>query len=114
MRPRWTFSARRAALGPTAIIYANSQLLLGGYKAIRENGLSIPADVAVASFEHPDVIDALLPRPTTLKKVEAQIGTAAATMLLSLIESKESWEPREVLIPGTLIIGESCGCKAQV
>ncbi|HWP67805.1 MAG TPA: LacI family DNA-binding transcriptional regulator [Rectinemataceae bacterium] len=98
---------------PTAIIYANSQLLLGGYKAIREKGLSIPADIAVASFEHPDIIDALSPRPTTLKKVEARIGTAAATMLLSLIESKESMAPREVFIPSKLITGESCGCTAR-
>lgn len=98
---------------PTAIIYANSQLLLGGYKAIREKGLSIPADIAVASFEHPDIIDALSPRPTTLKKVEARIGTAAATMLLSLIESKENIAPSEVLIPSKLITGESCGCTAR-
>ena len=98
---------------PTAIIYANSQLLLGGYKAIRENGLSIPSDIAVASFEHPDIIEALSPRPTTLKKVEAKIGTAAATMLLSIIESKENTAPREILIPSKLITGESCGCKVR-
>jgi DNA-binding LacI/PurR family transcriptional regulator len=98
---------------PTAIIYANSQLLLGGYKAIREKGLSIPMDIAVASFEHPDIIDALSPRPTTLEKVETRIGTAAASMLLSLIGSKEKTAPREVLIPSKLIIGESCGCKAK-
>jgi DNA-binding LacI/PurR family transcriptional regulator len=101
---------QRGGSRPTAIIYANSQLLLGGYKAIRENGLSIPADIAVASFEHPDVIDALSPRPTTLKKVEMRIGVAAAAMLLSLIESKENMAPREVLIPSELITGESCGC----
>ena len=95
---------------PTAILYANSQLLLGGYKAIRGNGLAIPKDIAVASFEHPDVIEALSPRPTTLEKVEARIGTASASMLLSLIESKDKTAPSEVLIPSKLIIGESCGC----
>jgi len=98
---------------PTAILYANSQLLLGGYKAIRENGLAIPTDIAVASFEHPDIIDALSPRPTTLKKVETLIGTAAASMLLSLIESKGKAAPSEILIPSKLIIGESCGCAAR-
>ena len=97
---------------PTAIIYANSQLLLGGYKAIREYRLSIPSDIAVASFEHPDIIDALSPRPTTLEKVESRIGMAAAGMLLSLMESKTGLLPREVLIPSELIIGESCGCAA--
>ncbi|HWR10585.1 MAG TPA: LacI family DNA-binding transcriptional regulator [Rectinemataceae bacterium] len=104
---------RSGASRPSAIIYANSQLLLGGYKAIREVGLSIPADIAVASFEHPDVIDALSPRPTTLEKAEARIGTAAAEMLQSLIESKGGLPPREILIPSALVTGESCGCKAR-
>lgn len=104
---------QRGGSQPTAIIYANSQLLLGGYKAIRENGLSIPTDIAVASFEHPDIIDALSPRPTTLEKVETRIGTAAAEMLLSLIESKVKMAPSEVLIPSKLITGESCGCTIR-
>jgi len=98
---------------PTAIIYGNTQLLLGGYKAIREKGLSIPSDIAVASFEHPDIIDALSPCPTTLEKVESRIGRAAAEMLLSIIESKEKTPPREVYIPSQLIIGESCGCSGR-
>ncbi len=113
---RGGFDATMSLLGegsgrrPTAIIYANSQLLLGGYKAIHELGLSLPEDLAVASFEHPDVIDALSPRPTTLGKMESRIGTAAAEMLLSLIESKEDLPLREVLIPSELILGGSCGC----
>jgi DNA-binding LacI/PurR family transcriptional regulator len=87
-------------------------LLLGGYKAIHERHLSIPEDVAVASFEHPDIIDALYPRPTTLEKVENRIGMASASMLLSLMDSKEKKAPQEVLLPSKLIIGESCGCRS--
>lgn len=99
---------------PTAIIYGNTQLLLGGYKALREKDLLIPQDVAVASFEHPDIIDALTPCPTTLEKVEKRIGVAAAEMLFSLIETKgEISPPQEILIPSQLIIGESCGCFAR-
>jgi LacI family transcriptional regulator len=81
-------------------------------RAIHELGLVIPEDIAVASFEHPDVIDALSPRPTTLGKIEADIGAAAASMLLSLIDRKETDFPRETIIPGELIIGGSCGCTA--
>jgi len=99
---------------PTAIIYGNTQLLLGGYKALREKGLSIPHDIAVASFEHPDIIDALSPCPTTLEKVETRIGRTAAEMLFSIIESKESMPTREIYIPSQLIIGESCGCSKRL
>ena len=99
---------------PTALIFASSPLLLGGYKAIHELGLAIPEDIAVASFEHPDVIDALSPRPTTLGKIEADIGAAAASMLLSLIDKKETDTSLETIIPGELIIGGSCGCAALI
>lgn len=98
---------------PTAIIYGSSQLLLGGYKALRDKGFLIPTDIAVASFEHPDIIDALSPCPTTLEKVETRIGMAAAEMLLSIIESKERLPLHEVLIPSKLIVGESCGCTKR-
>jgi DNA-binding LacI/PurR family transcriptional regulator len=73
----------------------------------------IPQDVAVASFEHPDIIDALTPCPTTLEKVEKRIGLAAAEMLLSLIETKAKMPLQEILIPSQLIIGESCGCSMR-
>jgi len=99
---------------PTAIIYGNTQLLLGGYKALREKGLSIPYDIAVASFEHPDIIDALSPCPTTLEKVETRIGRTAAEMLFSIIESKENLPTREIYIPSQLVIGESCGCSKRL
>jgi len=98
---------------PTAIIYGNSQLLLGGYKALREKGLAIPNDIAVASFEHPDIIDALSPCPTTLEKVEARIGRAAAEMLLAIIEAKEKAPLREVYIPSQLIIGNPVDAPAR-
>jgi len=105
---------RKGEARPTAIIYGNTQLLLGGYKALREKGLSIPYDIAVASFEHPDIIDALSPCPTTLEKVETRIGRTAAEMLFSIIESKENLPTREIYIPSQLVIGESCGCSKRL
>jgi LacI family transcriptional regulator len=111
---RGGFEATMDLLGsgsrPTALVFASSSLLLGGYRAIHELGLSIPEDIAVASFEHPDVIDALSPRPTTLGKIEADIGTAAAGMLVSRIEAKGGAPTQEIIIPSELVVGGSCGC----
>jgi LacI family transcriptional regulator len=68
-----------------AVLYGNSQLLLGGYKAIHGLGLRMPDDLAVAGFDPPYVIDSLVPRPTTLGKVEEEIGLTAARLLQELI-----------------------------
>jgi LacI family transcriptional regulator len=94
---------------PTAIFYANSQQLLGGYKALNELQLRVPADIAIVGFDHPDVIDALSPRPTVLKKVEQRIGAAAARLLWDMLQGKRV-PPRTIRIRSTVSLGSSCGC----
>jgi len=98
---------------PTAIFFANHQLLLGGYKALHKLGLSIPGDVAVVSFDPPHVIDALSPRPTTLENFEEKIGSAAANLLLDLISKKREIKENKIRVQGVLRIGASCGCKSD-
>jgi LacI family transcriptional regulator len=93
----------------TAILYANSQLLLGGYKAIHAMGLRMPQDVAVAGFDAPNVIDSLVPRPTALEPVEEKIGLTAARLLQDLMSGKKSAADSEVRIRSELRVGESSG-----
>jgi len=96
---------------PTAVFFANSQLLLGGYKAFNSLKIAIPSDVAVVSFDPPYVIDSLVPRPTTLDSFEERIGLTAARFLLDLIEGKKSAGKKTVRIRGSLRLGLSCGCQ---
>jgi LacI family transcriptional regulator len=98
---------------PTAIFYANSQQLLGGYKALNELRVSVPEDIAVVGFDHPDVIDALSPRPTVLQKVEQKIGTAAARLLWGLLEDGQDAE-KTIRVRSAISIGRSCGCRQEV
>jgi LacI family transcriptional regulator len=93
----------------TAILYGNSQLLLGGYKAIHSLGLRMPGDVAVAGFDPPYEIDSLVPRPTALGTVEEKIGLAAARLLQDLMSGKKPPTNKEIRIRSELRIGESSG-----
>jgi len=95
---------------PTAVFFANSQQLLGGYKAFNSLGLSLPSDVAVVSFDPPNVMDSLVPRPTTLEAFEEKIGSAAARCLLELIQGKKGARKRAMRIRGDVRVGTSCGC----
>jgi len=90
-----------------AVLYANSQLLLGGYKAIHGLGLRIPGELAVAGFDPPYVIDSLVPRPTTLGKVEEEIGLTAARLLQELIAGSKSASGKEIRIRSGLAVGDS-------
>ncbi len=96
---------------PSAVFYANSQLLLGGYKAFHALSMRIPQDVAVVSFDQPLVIDALTPRPTALEKVEKEIADTTARILHHKITGNAAKAPQEIRIKSTLAIGESCDCK---
>ena len=91
----------------TAILYGNSQLLLGGYKAIHALGMRMPGDVAVAGFDPPYVIDSLVPHPTALGMVEEKIGLTAARLLQDLISGKKAPTNKEIRIRSELHIGES-------
>ena len=93
----------------TAILYGNSQLLLGGYKAIHGLGLNMPADIAVAGFDPPYVIDSLVPRPTTLGSVEEKIGLTAARLLQDLMSGSTPAAGREIRIRSELRVAESSG-----
>ncbi len=95
---------------PTAVFYANSQMLLGGYRAFHELRLSIPGDVAAVAFDPPYVIDSLIPRPTTLSKIEEDIGITAARQLFLLMTGQEKGLEREIRLRGELRPGTSCGC----
>jgi LacI family transcriptional regulator len=90
-----------------AVLYGNSQLLLGGYKAIHGLGLRMPSELAVAGFDPPYVIDSLVPRPTSLGKVEEEIGLTAARLLQELIAGGTPASGREIRIRSELVIGGS-------
>ena len=92
-----------------AVIYGNSELLLGGYRAVHELGLRMPEDLAVASFDPPYVIDSLVPRPTSLGRVEEKIALTAARLLHELIGGNEPAARREIRIRSKLQVGESSG-----
>jgi LacI family transcriptional regulator len=92
----------------TAILYGNSELLLGGYKAIHGLGLRMPQDVAVAGFDPPYVIDSLVPHPTALDKVEEKIGLTAARLLQDLMSGR-SHTREEIRIRSQLRVGDSTG-----
>ena len=95
---------------PSAVFYANSQMLLGAYRAFHELRLAVPGDAAVVAFDPPFVIDSLTPRPTTLSGIEAEIGLAAARLLHRLMSGQADGAGGETRLRSELVPGSSCGC----
>jgi LacI family transcriptional regulator len=74
---------------PDAIVTCNDNIAVGAYRAIHELGLSIPDDVAVASFNDISVAQFLNPPLSTIHLPSEEIGETAIELLLERITGRE-------------------------
>ena len=71
-----------------AIFFCNDDLAQGALLAALRLGISVPQRVAVAGFNDLTGSDQMLPPLTTVRTPRAEIGNAAATMLLALMRGE--------------------------
>ena len=82
---------------PTAIFAGNDRQAAGVYRALRELGISVPADVSVVGFDNLPFTELLSPPLTTVHAPRLELGRTAAMMLLRLINGERLDMPRAVL-----------------
>lgn len=92
---------------PTAIFASSDMQAIGILRAIREAGLSIPGDVAVASFDGTIEAEYCWPPLTTVKQPVQAMAEAAVA---ALVGEGRGQEPRHRIFPTELIVRQSCGC----
>jgi LacI family transcriptional regulator len=93
---------------PTAIFAANDSMAIGALSALRENGLRVPDDMAVAGFDDIPLARYMNPPLSTVHVDISQLGErAAALLLVSLQKGNRSHE--QLRLPTTLVIRASCG-----
>ncbi|MFT3887205.1 MAG: LacI family DNA-binding transcriptional regulator [Arachnia sp.] len=74
---------------PSGIIFDNEVLMMGGLIAIAEAAVSIPQDVAIASFEDSPMCHIVRPQITALSRDPADLGAKAATLLLDILDGHD-------------------------
>jgi LacI family gluconate utilization system Gnt-I transcriptional repressor len=77
-----------------AIFFCNDDLAQGALLAALRSGINIPQQVAVAGFNDLTGSDQMLPALTTVRTPRGEIGSAAAAMLLALINGQPVAVPR--------------------
>lgn len=105
---------RLIALRPRidAVFAANDPAAIGAMKAIWEEGLRVPDDIAVVGagdVAHGDLLRVPL---TTVTWSKEELGRQAAHLLLDQIGPYPHGPFRRVIIPPSLVIRVSCGAKA--
>lgn len=92
---------------PTAVFTANDLMALGALFAIKENGLSVPGDVAIVGFDDIPTSRLVSPPLTTIRKSQDLIGQRAVEMILERINKTVAPLGRCEEIPFELIVRQS-------
>ncbi len=93
---------------PTAIFAGNDVLALGAIYAIQDAGMRVPQDIAVVGYDNRELTMHVRPRITTIETPCMEMGRISAKVLLKMIEGQME-EPDPILVPGRLIVRDSCG-----
>ena len=95
---------------PDAIFTSNSLLAAGILRALKENKVSIPDEIAFASFDETRWAALVDPPITVIEQPTYEIGHTAAGLLMKRIEDPMR-STREVVLNTKLIVRRSCGVK---
>ncbi|MGV3551592.1 LacI family DNA-binding transcriptional regulator [Rhizobium sp.] len=91
---------------PDVIVTSNDNMAIGAYRAIQEQGLAIPQDIAVISFNDIPVAQFLTPPLTTVKIHGEHIGETAVDLLLERLGGRDYG--KQVRIATQLVWRDSC------
>ena len=95
---------------PTALFAANDEAAIGAIAALKDAGLRVPEDVAVASIDDIDLAEMVRPALTTVHVPKADLGRHAVQYLLSQ-RTFSSQSPASIVVPIELRIRDSCGSR---
>jgi GAF domain-containing protein/DNA-binding LacI/PurR family transcriptional regulator len=94
-----------------AVVAATAAHASGVLEALQRRGISVPDDVALATFDDTDEIRYATPPMTTVRKPLYRVGWRMVEMVLAMLEGEEL--PDEVVLPTELVMRQSCGCMAS-
>lgn len=112
-----------ASGAPRAIFTTSDEIAYGAMDAIKDSGLKVPEDIAVAGFGNARMSNLVEPKLTTVELPFHKMGVYGARLLFDLIESedkedntenKAKEEPRQIILQTKLRIRKSCGHKERI
>lgn len=112
------FEAARALLSlrnrPTAIFAANDSMAIGALSALREAGVGVPEEIAVAGFDDISIARHLNPPLTSVHVPIAELGERATERLTAALSAGAAHVCRQEIVPTTLVIRSSCGPPGHI
>ena len=77
----------------------------GALGVLREHGISVPDDIAIASIDNDYFAQSATPRLTTIEQPSVEVGRTMARLLVDRIEGRDV--AQVTIMPTTLVHGDS-------
>ncbi len=97
---------------PRAIFASNDSTAIGALSALRDAGVQVPAEIALAGFDDIPVGAFLTPALTSVRVGIDYLGVHAIESVLRAIREKNGHRKEKSVIATRLSIRESCGCSS--
>lgn len=94
---RWLCEYHGADM-PSAVLFGNSLMAIGGLTEFYDRKINVPKDIAVATFDHIAQHEDIRPRLTTVGNSPAELGRQAAETLVERLNGLEG-DPRKIRVP---------------
>jgi LacI family transcriptional regulator len=98
---------------PSAVFSANDAMAIGCLHALREAGVQVPEEMAVAGFDDIPIARFMSPPLTSVGVPIAALGALALERLLETVRERDgNRSPHNEELPPTLIVRGSCGARS--
>jgi len=97
---------------PTAL-FSNDEMSIGAMRAIREEGLQVPRDIAIVGFDDIGLSKQVIPPLTTIRVPREMIGKIAVRKIMEHVQKRGDYLPTRTLLPVELVVRQSCGGKKE-
>lgn len=88
---------------PTAVFAANDLMAIGVIQALREEGMVVPEDVAVAGFDDISAARMITPPLTTVAQFQREMGAKAAQTLMERLRGSRHGRGTALEVPFSLV-----------
>ena len=109
-----------AKQAPEAIFTTSDEIAYGAMDAIKDSGLKVPEDIAIAGFGNARMSNLVEPKLTTVELPFHKMGVYGARLLFDLIDAEDKGEekgdtdPKQIILQTKLRIRKSCGHKERI
>jgi LacI family transcriptional regulator len=98
---------------PDGLFTANNASTIWVIETLRDMNIKIGKDVSLVGFDDVDFYTLITPPITAVRQSASELGRVSVRLLMQRIKGDSSPSGIRTVLPVSLVIRESCGCKRR-